>query len=83
MKKVAGFLCKCGKHLSTTESPNDIELRVYTDREWDSITQNDSIDPLAIPFPKYDVWKCPQCERIYFFDWESGKPVKTYALEND
>ncbi|MBC9786601.1 hypothetical protein H1S01_19335 [Heliobacterium chlorum] len=78
---MAGYLCKCGKKLSNTNSPNDIELRVYTDREWDLILQNDVIEPLQIPFPKYDVWKCPKCERIYFFDWDSGKPTKIYALE--
>lgn len=78
---MAGFLCKCGQILSTVESPNDIELRLYTDREWDSIIQNDSIDPLSIPFPKYDVWRCPNCERLYFFDWGNNKPVKVYSLD--
>lgn len=78
---MAGYLCKCGNHLSTTETPNDIELRVYTDREWDKLIQQDLIDPLTIPLPEYDVWFCPKCQRLYFFDWDTGEPVKIYNLE--
>ena len=51
--------CKCGYLLSTTQTPNDIQLRVYTDKEWDVILNCDSIEPWKLPLPKYDVWKCP------------------------
>ena len=78
---MARVTCKCGEVLSNTLSPNDVQLKVYSDKEWDDIIQHDSIDPLTIPFPKYDVWRCNKCERIYVFDWEYGKVVKTYALE--
>ncbi|AWV32370.1 hypothetical protein [Paenibacillus odorifer] len=78
---MAGYLCKCGNHLSTTETPNDIELRVYTDREWDMLIQQDLIDPITIPLPEYDVWLCPKCQRLYFFNWDTGEPVKIYNLE--
>lgn len=78
---MARFQCKCGETLSNSMAPNDIELRVYTDREWDQITNCETLDPVAIPFPKYDVWRCPSCERIYVFDGDNI--VKTYVLEPD
>ena len=31
---MAGMTCTCGAELSNHEVPNDIQLRVYTDREW-------------------------------------------------
>jgi hypothetical protein len=78
---MARLLCKCGETLSNTQAPNDIELRVYTDREWDEIIQHDSIDPLTIPFPKHEVWRCPKCERIHVFDGD--KVIKRYVLETE
>lgn len=80
---MARFLCKCGETLSTVVSPNNIELIVYTDEEWDNILNQDNIDPLSIPQPKYDVWRCPKCERVYVFSEENDKPIKIYTLEND
>lgn len=80
---MASFLCKCGEILSTTEAPNDVQLRVYSDIEWDSLTNCEAIDPVEIPFPQYDVWKCTKCERIYFFEWGYGKPIKIYKLESE
>lgn len=32
---MARMTCTCGNQLSNHESPNDIQLRVYTDKEWD------------------------------------------------
>lgn len=78
---MARMNCKCGRVLSNSLAPNDIQLRVYTDKEWDSIMDNDIIETLKIPLPKRDVWKCPTCERIYIFGEESEKAVKTYVLE--
>ena len=34
---MARMTCTCGAELSNHEAPNDIQLRVYTDREWDEI----------------------------------------------
>ena len=78
---MAGFMCKCGETLSNSQAPNDIELKVYTDREWDEILNNDLIDPLTIPDPKYGVWRCPKCERLYFFEDGNDKAIKIYKLE--
>ena len=47
--------CTCGAELSNHEMPNDVELVVYTDKEWGKICDCDSIEPWMIPAPKYDV----------------------------
>jgi len=33
--------CRCGEYLSNQQAPNNIQLCVYTDREWDSILEQD------------------------------------------
>ncbi|MCM3748356.1 hypothetical protein M3223_13450 [Paenibacillus pasadenensis] len=71
------FKCKCGEVLSNTQVPNDIELIVYTDREFEAVLGVDCIE--NIPDPKYEVWKCPICERVMIFD--GIKLVKTYIVE--
>ncbi|EBF5850523.1 hypothetical protein HZU95_002883 [Listeria monocytogenes] len=75
------FQCKCGEILSNSMSPNDIELRVYTDKEWDELTNLGMIDSVDIPFPKLDVWRCPVCKRLYVFDGDKLK--YQYALEEN
>jgi hypothetical protein len=78
---MARFECRCGKVLSNSLVPNDLELWVYTDKEWDEYMTGDSIDPVMIPKPKYDVWKCSACERVHVF--ENNLLVKTYSVEFD
>lgn len=80
---MARFLCKCGETLSNSLAPNGIEFKVYTDKEWDEIINSDCIDPLMIPSPKYDVWHCPSCERIYVFRSGKNEPIKRYVLESE
>jgi len=77
--------CICGQYLSNSEAPNDIQLRVYTDREWDAILSVDIIETWKIPLPTCDVWKCPSCERVYVFKFEGGKHkfTKIYRLEDE
>jgi len=75
--------CICGKVLSNSEAPNDIELRGYTNKEWNSILANEIIESWNFPLPFLDIWKCPVCERLYVFDGED-KPhgvAKIYSLE--
>ena len=69
---MARTTCKCGEVLSNHSIPNDIQLIVYTDKEWDKI-----------PDPQYDVWRCPNCKRIAVYDWENPYPVMKYVLEED
>lgn len=78
---MARMTCKCGAELSNQEAPNDIQLRVYTDREWDEICNCDSIQPWMIPEPRYDVWRCSVCKRLYVYDDGEESPVMVYQLE--
>ena len=34
--------CKCIYVLSTTQAPNDVQLSVYTDKEWDALMDCES-----------------------------------------
>ena len=74
------FLCKCGKMLSNTQAPNDIEWTVFADREWDNIINIGMIDSGDLPDPKYDVWRCPNCERVYVFN---GNRLIKYYVPHD
>ena len=73
--------CKCGNVISTTQCPNDVELRVYTDKEFDDIINMEINDPLDIPRPKQDVLICPECKRIYVYNHGYGPPIAVYKLE--
>lgn len=77
---MASFYCKCGDRLSNVEAPNDTEWRVYSDREWDAITNCNIIDPVDIPFPNVEVWRCPKCERVYVF--KDNQLIKYYVLHS-
>lgn len=76
---MARYTCKCGEHLSNTLAPNDIEYRVYSDKEWDDIINIGIMDSVNLPFPTIDVWRCPKCERVYVF--KENRVVKRYVLE--
>lgn len=78
---MAKMTCTCGTQLSNQEAPNDIELVVYTDREWDKICDCDSINPWMIPSPKYNVWRCPRCKSIYVYEDDKEAPIMVYRLE--
>lgn len=75
------FICKCGERLSTVEAPNDVELHVYTDQEWEEKVNIGIIDSIDIPFPRYNVWHCKRCDRIYVFNYGEGPPKKVYITE--
>ena len=78
---MARMTCTCGAELSNHQAPNDIELIVYTDREWAKICDCDSIQPWMIPQPKYDVWRCPFCQKIYVYEDDKPSPIMVYQLE--
>lgn len=78
---MAKMICKCGYLLSTTQVPNDIELRVYTDKEWDDILDCETIIPWLLPDPQHDVWMCPECKRVYVFEWNDV--IMRYVLEKN
>ena len=76
---MAKVQCKCGYLLSDVQT--GVNLYVYTKDEWYNIRDMGMIDTLNIPFPKYDVWKCPKCGRIYVYDDGYGDPIAVYTLE--
>ena len=72
--------CECGEQLSNHQIPNDVQLRVYTDKEWEKIFDCDSIHPWMIPNPTYDVWRCPACKNVYVFQGDNEVPIMIYRL---
>ncbi len=80
---MAKMTCKCGKNLNNQSVPNNIELIVYSDYEWDEICKDDVIHPWLIPSPKYEVWRCPECKRIYVYDPPNNIPIMVYSLESN
>lgn len=80
---MARMNCKCGEVLTNTLSPNDIELVVYTDKEWEEIMSVDNINTWEINIPENSVWRCPKCERIYVFKKGCNKAFKVYKLEDN
>jgi hypothetical protein len=49
MEETMRYLCKYGKLLSNTLAPNDIELTVFTDHEWDDIINIGELDSGDLP----------------------------------
>ena len=80
---MARMNCKCGNLLSNSEAPNDVQLVVYTDREWDEITTPETLESWRIPMPTFDVWRCPKCERIYVFERGKAEAFRVYSLETE
>ena len=80
---MARMNCSCGIVLSNGAAPNDIELRVYTDEEWEKIFDCESIETWKIPLPKREVWRCPKCKSIYVFEEGDNKPKMIYRLEKN
>lgn len=78
---MARLLCKCGETLSNGLCPNNVELKVFTDFEWDSIINIGVLDTIDLPDPKYDVWRCPKCERVYVFKSGCDEVIKVYTIE--
>ncbi len=67
------------------QSPNDIEVWCYTDRQLDEILANDNISILELAdLYSYNVWVCPRCKRLYVFDRSDHTKVRCiYALEKE
>jgi len=78
---MARMTCRCGAYLNNQQVPNDVQLWVYTDRQWEEIFDCDSIEPWTIPLPAHDVWRCPKCRRIYVFERGDSAAATVYAPE--
>ena len=79
---MARLECICGNILNNQNSPNEINLVVYTDIEWDTMMNCDSVQPWMLPLPKYDVWRCPKCKRIYVFENGNDEALLVYKIES-
>jgi hypothetical protein len=79
---MAGFKCICGTNLSNVTSPNDTQLIIFTDREWEKIQEDvqGGRDIFDIE-PQNEAWRCTKCQRIYFF--QGNSVVLRYAIEQD
>ncbi|MCL1790800.1 MAG: hypothetical protein FWG40_05495 [Peptococcaceae bacterium] len=75
--------CRCNNVLSNIDAPNDIELIVYSDRQWENEINIGIINSIEIPSPKYNIWRCPVCDRIYVFEKGNDVAIKVYALEDE
>ena len=78
---MASMICRCGERLTDFLAPNEIQLWVYTDFEWDKLLEQDTVNTWEITRPKHSVWRCPKCERVYVFDRGDSDPIKVYCLE--
>lgn len=80
---MAVFWCRCGERLWNGADPNLIQYTVYSDPEWINIINliDDGLKEWTdLPYPTYDVWRCPECERVYVFDGDNV--IKQYVLED-
>ena len=67
------LLCRCGRDMWNGLTPNDIEYAVYSDRRMDKILEKDEMSTIERSMQNdYDVWRCPECGRLYVFKNESG-----------
>lgn len=80
---MARTTCKCGAELTNHLVPNDIQLVVYTRSEWEKICEHGTIETWMIPWPRYDVWRCPVCKRIAVYDWADPVPLFKFGLEEN
>jgi len=48
--------------------------------EWNEIMKLRPLDPVCIPFPEWEIWRCPDCERVYVF--QDNHVIKEYDLHD-
>ena len=88
--------CRCGNSMWNGRVPNDIEFAVFSDVRSCEIVENPpkfSTDPFELTcdlndlfaMADYEVWRCPECGRLYVFDNQddSHRAKYVYRLEED
>lgn len=79
---MSGILCKCGKAMSNSSNP-EIQYTVFSDEEWisalDRTERGESLLDFAGSQTKF--WKCPNCKRLYFWEYQNDYPLAIYKLE--
>jgi hypothetical protein len=68
---MASFICKCGTRLSNTESLSKVELRVYTDTEWDEILKAIRLKRGGFPEQRMMLGDTPNVKEYMFFKTQS------------
>lgn len=79
---MARLRCKCGEELSNSTNP-EIQYKLFTDKEWLTAIDKSEIGEklLDIGRGKYTIWKCPNCERLYIFQYQKDTPLRIYNME--
>ena len=86
---MAHVTCRCGYSMWNGMTPNDIEFTVFSDVQLCEIEDhppdlfrdpeqficdwNDLMD-----MADYEVWRCPECGRLYVFDKQDGSDQAKY-----
>ena len=94
---MARLLCRCGYSMWNGHTPNEIEFTAFSDACVCALIENppdrfsrplESASDLFMDFfglADYEVWRCPQCGRLYVFDRQSGSDAAkfVYKLEEE
>ena len=93
---MAHVTCRCGYSMWNGHTPNNIEFTVFSDRRFCELAENPPAlfsDPTEfvldfddlMDMADYEVWRCPECGRLYIFDNQndSNKAKYVYKLEED
>jgi hypothetical protein len=84
--------CICGHRMSDVASPNTIEHRLLSNRAWEKL--QDLVDEECAKagsidsWPEHweasgatDVWRCPECGRLYLNARDEPAKILVYKLE--
>lgn len=82
---MAGILCLCGRVLSNSAVPNDVEYLLVSDHTLDRVCMmTDTMKAIdAIIDESPSVWKCPGCGRMAVFDQPDSNVPTWYRKERN
>lgn len=81
IKNIDRDICLCQRPLTTDGEINENKYMVYTNIEIDDICELQRFEAKDTPNPKMYAIYCPDCKRIYCFDWDTNEIVRLYRLE--
>lgn len=64
---MSSYPCKCGMRISTTACPNNSELHILTDVEYDELAYGKDILLRDVEF-SVTAYKCYECGRLLIYD---------------
>jgi len=77
---MAHLTCKCGRMLSNGAGHKNPSYRIYSAEEWDKIGEKDEWKFWELPRSKHNLWLCPNCKRLYWFEDGSDISIR-YRVE--